>query len=454
MISDINSIPISSDNSVEFQKIKFNKDNNLDNLTMIIINKRKDIEIEKNIENKSEIIDNKGNNSSKKEKSSLKNKISKEKRHRTNYQSEREFLKINDNNNNHKINISTKNKKINRFINLVKDSFNKKLTTSDKESASSSKKINIKINEICLICNEELKDEEIKNNNLECHHLFCDSCYYDYIKLKITRNEIDSIKCPQYNCNIKLYNNFIEKKLINDIPLLDKYKTLQRRRELMLNPKVQLCPFPDCESYAIKENGQNKYVTCIKNHHKFCFNCLKDWHNEKPCDTKVDNSFEKWRDSLRVRRCPKCKMFIEKNEGCNHIKCTNCEYEFCWLCMNEYTKNHYSFGRCSGLRYINCIFCYNRLFNLFYQFILVIGKSILFIICCPLLVIFYICYFVLHNCYPKDDDEILFLGSIFCTLTFLNFIICLFPISAIISILMIFYWPLQDKIFTFIIKRI
>ena len=452
MISDINSIQISSDNSVEFQKIKFNKDNNLDNLTMIIINKRKDIEIEKNIENKSEIIDNKGNNSSKKEKSSLKKKISKEKRHRTNYQSEREFLKINDNNNNHKINISTKNKKINRFINLVKDSFNKKLITSDKESASSSKKINIKINEICLICNEELKDEEIKNNNLECHHLFCDSCYYDYIKLKITRNEIDSIKCPQYNCNIKLYNNFIEKKLINDIPLLDKYKTLQRRRELMLNPKVQLCPFPDCESYAIKENSHNKYVTCNKNHHKFCFNCLKDWHNEKPCDTKVDNSFEKWRDSLRVRRCPKCKMFIEKNEGCNHIKCTNCEYEFCWLCMNEYTKNHYSFGRCSGLRYIDCIFCYNRLFNLFYQFILVIGKSILFIICCPFLVIFYICYLVLHNCYPKDEN--LILGSIFGTLTFLNFIICLFPISAIISILMIFYWPLQDKIFNFIIKRI
>lgn len=36
--------------------------------------------------------------------------------------------------------------------------------------------------------------------------------------------------------------------------------------------------------------------------------------------------------NLPFKKCPKCKVLIEKYAGCNAVKCTNCSIAFCWLC--------------------------------------------------------------------------------------------------------------------------
>ncbi|KAI8055638.1 hypothetical protein BDF22DRAFT_671230 [Syncephalis plumigaleata] len=46
-----------------------------------------------------------------------------------------------------------------------------------------------------------------------------------------------------------------------------------------------------------------------------------------------------------TKRCPSCRTRIEKGAGCNHMTCSICRTEFCWLCLVKLEKsevaNHY-----------------------------------------------------------------------------------------------------------------
>lgn len=37
-----------------------------------------------------------------------------------------------------------------------------------------------------------------------------------------------------------------------------------------------------------------------------------------------------------TKSCPGCGSRIEKNEGCMHMTCTKCRYEFCWECLGPW----------------------------------------------------------------------------------------------------------------------
>ena len=97
---------------------------------------------------------------------------------------------------------------------------------------------------------------------------------------------------------------------------------------------------------------ENKYVQC-ENGHKDCYICLKKWHGQKECDEEVDKEFQIWKKDKIVKRCPRCKIYTEKNKGCNHMTCSECKFMWCWLCEGEYSDIHYIHGQCKGLQFAN-----------------------------------------------------------------------------------------------------
>ena len=107
---------------------------------------------------------------------------------------------------------------------------------------------------------------------------------------------------------------------------------------------------------------QNKYsidislvpIVGCSEQHEFCFNCNYENHLPCPCwlvkkwikKCADDSETAHWLDA-NTHGCPKCSTSIEKNGGCNHMTCRKCSYEFCWICLGDWSshKNNYSCNR-------------------------------------------------------------------------------------------------------------
>lgn len=78
--------------------------------------------------------------------------------------------------------------------------------------------------------------------------------------------------------------------------------------------------------------------------------CRVPWHSEFSCkEFGKFNSKRKGKrdDDMAValakkkkwKKCPMCRFFVEKTEGCLHITC-RCEYEFCYNCGGKWSSSH------------------------------------------------------------------------------------------------------------------
>ena len=201
----------------------------------------------------------------------------------------------------------------------------------------------------CPICNDDFIETE-KNKVEKCGHSFCDSCWYDFLSVNIKENKLPSIKCLEHDCGEKLTDEFIINLLNSDTTLIKKYKRYKLELEIMKDPNKKLCPYPDCDSYLELKEIREKDVKCLNNH-KYCFVCLKKPHGTLPCEAKMDSSLINYAKNHFVKKCPKCGIITEKNNGCNHITCSNCGHQWCWLCNETYIAGHFNDGKCKGFQF-------------------------------------------------------------------------------------------------------
>ena len=202
----------------------------------------------------------------------------------------------------------------------------------------------------CKICEGDLSPEEQNNNTLSCQHFFCDDCWYEQLKQKITDNQVMEMTCANFKCQVKLTEQFIYSHLRGDKKLEQKYEDFKIKSSIANDPNKKFCPTPNCKSF-LKKELDNKFVSC-QNGHQWCYECLKAWHKDSTCEEIQDKDFQIWSKGKILKRCPNCKIYTEKNEGCNHMTCTECKYQWCWLCEGKYEYGHYGdSGPCKGLQF-------------------------------------------------------------------------------------------------------
>ena len=151
----------------------------------------------------------------------------------------------------------------------------------------------------------------------------------------------------EHKCDEILPDVFILKHIDKDKKLVEKYQKFKKRAEIINDPNKKQCPKPDCDSFLQKPKTKIKYVKCEKGH-EFCFECLRPPHGKSTCEQVLEKDFQIWSKGKVIKKCPKCKIYTEKNEGCNHMTCTSCKYQWCWLCLGEYKYGHYTQGACNG----------------------------------------------------------------------------------------------------------
>ena len=143
----------------------------------------------------------------------------------------------------------------------------------------------------CIICYEDIQEDQKKFNLIPCGHICCTQCWLHYFKSKISEARVEHIKCVEYKCNQILPEEFILKLIKEDNILLEKYEKFKLRAEIIKDPNKRQCPKPNCGNFC-----KNQKINMLNvNGHKFCFECLRPWHGEDSCEKSLEKEFLNWK---------------------------------------------------------------------------------------------------------------------------------------------------------------
>jgi len=117
---------------------------------------------------------------------------------------------------------------------------------------------------------------------------------------------------------------------------------------------MKWCPGVNCGKVACVSEGDSQQIDCDCGE-SFCFECAHEWHGPLDCEflKKWTKQFDSDAQTFRwinenTKDCPKCKAPIQKNGGCNYMRCGKCGHGFCWLCLwpwAQHTQDHFGCNR-------------------------------------------------------------------------------------------------------------
>ncbi|GMI33680.1 hypothetical protein TrCOL_g737 [Triparma columacea] len=196
-----------------------------------------------------------------------------------------------------------------------------------------------------ICCDDDFASDEMYA--MSCGHSFCRDCWRGFLHSKVG----DGPSCIYATCPAAGCPEVITEVEVSDVSkdVLPKFSTYQLRSYVNLNKLARWCPGAGCTKVASSKTGFGNIKCDCGN--EFCIRCGLEPHSPVTCpdlakwEEKCQNESETANWILaNTKKCPKCFTRIEKNQGCNHMVCQQCKFEFCWICLAAWNEHGASTG--------------------------------------------------------------------------------------------------------------
>jgi hypothetical protein len=181
---------------------------------------------------------------------------------------------------------------------------------------------------------------------LACGHIYCTACIRHFLATASDTKLLplvcigDEAKCG-VPISIPIVQKFLQLQQFNRVLEVAFMSHVEQRPQ-----EFKYCTTPDCSQiYRSKSSTEPLVLHCPACLLAMCSSCNEEAHEGMSCaDRKLykdpaaqERLNEEWAKQQGVKKCPSCKVWIEKIDGCDHMTC-NCGAHICWKCMGIFSQ--------------------------------------------------------------------------------------------------------------------
>ena len=187
----------------------------------------------------------------------------------------------------------------------------------------------------CDSCLDDDVDDFIKLDG--CRHAICIDCFRGYCSA--AKDGKFPLSCFQPGCTQTLSLQQLQI-VLEDHELQEIFSASIRDYFERHPTQYSSCPGKDCTvRFANTEiEGADRRRLCPECLMHTCTHCNVIYHAGMSCreyEEKVVNEsgFQRWMEEQGAKKCPKCNAAVQKDAGCNNVRCFSCKCDFCWVCL-------------------------------------------------------------------------------------------------------------------------
>ncbi|KAJ6590500.1 hypothetical protein DFH09DRAFT_975845 [Mycena vulgaris] len=193
----------------------------------------------------------------------------------------------------------------------------------------------------CPVCFNEV----VSPITLPCGHRWCRACLAQYLLAAIDNRRFpltclgNEAKCSEH-IPLTVARNVLQPSEFNSVVEASVSSYVHANAK-----EFHYCPSPDClQIYRTGPKGT--VVQCPACLLRICPHCHAEAHDGFACAEQDggDRLFKEWAASHDVKNCPGCAIPIERDEGCHHVTCIQCQTHICWVCLQTFPKGEGIYG--------------------------------------------------------------------------------------------------------------